>query len=38
VFVSYSPYIIAYALQHFRMGESGKNYHYLDSIYSQVGS
>lgn len=38
VFVSYSPYIIAHALQHFRMGESGRNYHYPDSIYSQVGS
>ena len=37
VFVSYSPKIIAYALEHFRMGENGKNYFYPDKIYAQVG-
>jgi len=38
VFLSYSPRIIAYAIKHLRMGEHGKNYHYPDCIYAQVGN
>ena len=37
VFVSYSPHIIAYALEHARMGEPGKNYYYPDTVYARVG-
>jgi len=37
VFVSYSPKIIAYALEHFQMGETGKNYHYPKTVYAKLG-
>ena len=37
VFVSYSPKIIAYALEHFKMGEHGKNFHYPDAVYAKLG-
>lgn len=36
VFVLFGARIVAYALEHFRMGESGKNYHYPDSIYTKL--
>jgi hypothetical protein len=37
LFVAYSPKIIAYALEHFKMGEKGKNYYYPDSVYAKLG-
>lgn len=36
VFVPYSPKIIAYALEHYAMKDSG-NYHYKDEFYKQRG-
>ena len=37
LFVSYSPKIVAHALEHFTMGEEGKNYHYPDTVYAKLG-
>lgn len=36
IFVPYSPKIIAYALENYKMKESG-NYHYKDEVYRQLG-
>lgn len=36
IFVPYSPKVIAYALENYKMKESG-NYHYKDEVYRQLG-
>jgi hypothetical protein len=36
IFVPYSPKLIAYALENYKMKESG-NYHYKDEVYRQLG-
>jgi len=36
VFVPFSPYIIAYALEHYQMNASG-NYYYKDEVYKSLG-
>jgi hypothetical protein len=36
IFVPYSPKIIAYALENYKMKESG-NYYYKDEVYRQLG-
>lgn len=36
IFVPFSPSIVAYALQHYKMHDKG-NYHYLPETYSKLG-
>lgn len=36
IFVPFSPYIIAYALEHYQMNTAG-DYYYKDSVYKQLG-
>ena len=36
IFVPFSPYIIAYALEHYQMNTKG-DYYYKDSVYKQLG-
>ena len=38
VFTSFSPHIVAYALNNFRMGELEKNYVYPDSLYQRLAN
>jgi len=35
IFVPFSPYIIQYALEHYKMHDSG-NYHYKDEVYKNL--
>jgi hypothetical protein len=36
IFVSFSPYIIKYAIENYKMHDSG-NYHYPDGVYKRLG-
>ena len=36
IFVSFSPYIIKYAIENYKMHNSG-NYHYNESVYKKLG-
>ena len=37
LFVPFSPKIIAYALEHYKMHNDNQNYHYKPSVYAQLG-
>lgn len=37
IFVPYSPKIIQYALENYKMHDDSKNYHYTEQTYSQLG-
>ncbi len=37
IFVPYSPKIIGYAIQNYKMHSDKDNYHYKDSVYSDLG-
>jgi hypothetical protein len=37
IFVSFRAKIIAYALEHYEMGDNGKNYYYKDETYRNLG-
>ncbi len=37
IFVPFSPKIVAYALQHYKMHDDSDNYNYKDSVYSELG-
>ena len=37
IFVPFHAKTIAYAIQNYKMGEKGKNYHYLPETYAKIG-
>lgn len=37
IFVPYSPKIIQYALENYKMHDDSKNYHYTEKTYAQLG-
>ena len=37
IFVPFSPKIVAYAIQHYKMHNDNDNYHYKPEIYSKLG-
>lgn len=37
IFVPFSPKIVAYAIENYKMHDDNKNYEYTDSLYKQLG-
>jgi hypothetical protein len=37
IFVPFSPKIVAYAIENYKMHDDKDNYHYKDSVYTQLG-
>ena len=37
IFIPFSPAIIKYAIENYKMNDDTKNYHYKDKIYKQLG-